>query len=52
MDFINTLVPFIEANLSDLDPLLSSVTLAILFLTGYDFYHLLFSTVLSWFKKD
>lgn len=52
MNVINTLVPFIEANLSDLDPLIASVCLGILFLVSYDFYHLLFSTVLSWFKKD
>ena len=47
-----TIIEFIQANLSDVDPLVSSVCLAIMFLISYDTYHLLFSAVMSVFKKD
>lgn len=49
---INSVVDFVINNLYLDDPLVSSVTLAILFLISYDFYHLLFSAVTSWIKKD
>ncbi len=46
-----TVIEFIEANLPLDNPLICSIGLAIIFLIVYDFYHLFFSAVLSWFKK-
>ncbi len=47
-----TLIEFIQNNLpADLDPVIIAVALAIIFLVCYDFYHLLFSAILSWFQK-
>lgn len=47
-----SLLEFIEKNISaDLDPLLMSVVLGIIWIIIHDFYHLLFSAVLSWFKS-
>lgn len=47
-----TIIEFIQDNLPlDIHPLLSSVALAIIFLIVYDFYHILFSAILTWFKK-
>lgn len=47
-----TLVEWINNNLTfEHGDLVAAVMLAILFLLVYDFYHLLFSAVLSWFKK-
>ena len=47
-----SLTDWISQNLFAEDPLLGGVTLGILFLVSYDFYHLLFSAVCSWLKKD
>lgn len=49
---IQSVVDFIVNNLYTEDPLICSVCLAIIFLISYDFYHLLFSAVTSWLKKD
>lgn len=47
-----TIPEFISNNLpSDVEPVIIAVSLGIIFLTVYDLYHLLFSAVLSWFKK-
>lgn len=47
-----TLVDWIQTNLYTENELLQAVSVGILFLLVYDFYHLLFSAVLSWFKKS
>lgn len=46
-----TIIEFIEANLPLDNPLITSVSLFIIFLVIYDFYHYLISSVLSWFKR-
>lgn len=46
-----TLVDFIEKNLYTADPLIQSICLGFLFLIIYDFYHLFFSSILTWFNK-
>lgn len=47
-----SLVEWITANLTfEHGELVAAVLLAVIFLLVYDFYHLLFSAVLSWFKK-
>lgn len=47
-----SILEFLENNISlDLPPILQAVILGIIFLLVYDFYHLLFSAVISWFKK-
>lgn len=47
-----TIIEFITENLPlDIHPLVTSVALSIIFLVVYDFYHLLISSVLTWFKK-
>ncbi len=47
-----SILEFLENNISfDLPPILQAVILGIIFLLVYDFYHLLFSAVLSWFKR-
>lgn len=43
---------FFIANFSDEEPFSAAVMLAIIFLISYDFYHLMFSAVLSFIKKD
>lgn len=46
-----TLIEFIEANLPLDEPIICAVCLGIIFIISYDFYHMLFSAVLSWFKR-
>lgn len=46
-----TIIEFIQNNLPLDSPIITAVALAIIFLIVYDFYHVLFSAVLSWFKK-
>lgn len=47
-----TILEFLQANIDlNLPPILQAVILGILFLLIYDFYHLLFSSILSWFIK-
>lgn len=47
-----SILEFLNANIDlNLPPILQAVILGIIFLLIYDFYHLLFSSVLSWFKK-
>lgn len=47
-----TLIEFINANLStESGQLVMAVSLGIIFIVVHDFYHLLQSAVLSWFKK-
>lgn len=48
---MNTIIEFINANLSDIDPFTRAIALGIIFMIIYDFYHLLFASVTSWFKK-
>lgn len=48
---MSTIIDFINNNLPLENPFISAVALGILFLIIYDFYHLLFSAVLTWFKK-
>lgn len=45
------LVEWIQSNIITDEPVLTAVCIAILFLLIYDFYHALFSAVLTWFKK-
>ena len=46
------LVEWVTNNLSfDNGSFITAIMLGILWLVVYDFYHLLFSAVLSWFKK-
>lgn len=49
MDLVN----WISSNLplDQSSPFLIAIALAIIFIVVYDFYHLLFSAVLSWFKR-
>ena len=42
---------FITNNLNVDEPILSAISLGIIFLIVYDFYHILISAVLSHFKK-
>lgn len=46
-----TIIEFIENNLPLDNPFISAVALAIIFLIVYDFYHILISSILTWFKK-
>lgn len=46
-----TINEFITANLNLDNPLLTAITLGIIWMVCHDFYHMLFSAVLSWFKK-
>ncbi len=46
-----TITEFITNNLPAEDPILAAVSLGIIFLVSYDMYHMLFSAVLSHFKK-
>lgn len=46
-----SIIEFIQNNLPVEDPVLSAIALGIIFLVSYDFYHILFSAVLSHFKK-
>lgn len=45
------LVEFIKNNLYTDDSLVQAICLAFLFMIVYDFYHALFTAILSWFKK-
>lgn len=46
-----TIIEFINANLPLDEPIITAVCLGIIFILIYDFYHMLFSAVLSWFKR-
>lgn len=49
-----TLIEWIQMHLADfgaVPELIQALGIAILFILVYDFYHLLFSAVLTWFKK-
>lgn len=46
-----TISEFITNNLPADEPVLSAIGLGIIFLVSYDMYHMLFSAVLSHFKK-
>lgn len=47
-----TLLEWIQTNVAfDGAPIVTAVMIGILFIIAHDFYHLLFSAVLSWFKK-
>lgn len=46
-----TLIEWIQSNMVTNDPLLTAVSIMILFILIYDFYHALWSAVLTWFKK-
>lgn len=46
-----SIIEFIQQNMVENDPLLSAVSISILFLVFYDFYHALWSAILTWFKK-
>ena len=46
-----TIVDFIVNNLYLDDPVITAISLGIIFLVVYDFYHFLISAVLSWLKK-
>lgn len=45
------LVEWIQSNLVVDNPLLTAVCITILFILIYDFYHALFSAILTWFKR-
>lgn len=48
-----TLVEWIQGNISfEYGEVVAAVLIAICFLVCYDFYHMLFSAVLTWFKKS
>lgn len=48
-----TLIEWVQANLTqEYGYLVMAIMLGILWMIVYDFYHLLFSAVLSWFKKS
>lgn len=42
---------WIQSNVFPDEPLLTAVSIAIMFLVFFDFYHALFSAILTWFKK-
>lgn len=44
-------INFQLAGFSDLPELLQALAILICFVLVYEFYHLLFSAVLTWFKK-
>lgn len=47
------LVEFIELNIpTACDPLISAVALGILWIVIHDFYHIVFSAMFSFFKKN
>lgn len=47
-----TLLEWIQINIPlDSEPVVVAVMIGIIFIIAHDFYHLLFSAVLSWFKK-
>lgn len=47
-----TLIEWFATNFStEYGPFVSAVILGIVWMIVYDFYHLLFSAVLTWFKK-
>ena len=46
-----SIVEFIQNNLYLDDPVISAISLGIIFLIVYDFYHFLISGALSWLKK-
>lgn len=47
-----TLLEWFQANVDfNLDPKITAVLIGIIFMIAHDFYHMLFSAVLSWFKK-
>lgn len=49
---MNGLINFLLNNVTlEYGSLVAAITLGIIWTVCYDFYHLLFSAVLSWFKK-
>lgn len=46
-----SIVEFIQNNIPTDDPAQAAISLGIIFLVCYDFYHILFSAALSHFKK-
>lgn len=47
-----SILEFLQANIDlNLPPVIVAVILGIIWLVVYDFYHLIFTSVLSWFKK-
>lgn len=47
-----SLIEFIQANITgEFGPFVQAIMLGIVFIIVYDFYHLLFSAVLTWFRK-
>lgn len=46
-----SIVEFIQANFSGLDPAVAAIALGIIWTVIHDFYHSLQTAVLSWFKK-
>lgn len=48
-----SLIEWISQNLTDeYGYLVMAIMLGMLWMIVYDFYHLLFNAVISWFKKD
>lgn len=49
---MDNIISFIQSNISsELHPFVVMIALGIVWIVIYDFYHLLFSSILSWFKK-
>ncbi len=46
-----SIIEFIENNIPMDEPIVTAIVLCIVFLICYDFYHMFFSAVLSWFRK-
>ncbi len=45
------LIELINKNIPLDNPFLSAICIGILFMILYDIYHLIFSSIFSWFKK-
>ncbi len=48
---MSSLIEIINKNLPLDNPFISAIALGILFMILYDLYHLIFSSVFSWFRK-
>lgn len=48
---MSNLIDFINSNLSLDNYFLTAIELGIIWVVVYDFYHLLFNSILSWFTK-
>jgi hypothetical protein len=46
-----TLIEFVENNFSLDNYLVAAISLGIIWIVVYDFYHLLFSAITSWFTR-